>query len=140
MERARHVYRHTVQYYETDKMGVAHHSNYIRWMEEARVDLLNRIGWGYDRLEALGVASPVTAVECRFRHSCTFADTVDVAVGVESFNGVRLRIRYAMTGADGTLLCEGSSEHVFLDGAGKPMRMQKAYPAFYEALSDMAER
>ena len=31
-------YIHTVQYYETDKMGITHHSNYIRWMEEARVD------------------------------------------------------------------------------------------------------
>lgn len=29
-------YLHKVQYYETDKMGIAHHSNYIRWMEEAR--------------------------------------------------------------------------------------------------------
>lgn len=31
-------YLHKVQYYETDKMGIVHHSNYIRWMEEARVD------------------------------------------------------------------------------------------------------
>ena len=30
-------YLHKVQYYETDKMGIAHHSNYIRWMEEARL-------------------------------------------------------------------------------------------------------
>ena len=37
-------YNHTVQYYETDKMGITHHSNYIRWMEEARVDFLKQIG------------------------------------------------------------------------------------------------
>ena len=59
----KHTFRHTVQYYETDKMGIAHHSNYIRWMEEARVDLLSKIGWDYDHMEALGVFSPVTAVE-----------------------------------------------------------------------------
>lgn len=41
-------YLHKVQYYETDKMGIAHHSNYIRWMEEARVDFLEKIGWGFD--------------------------------------------------------------------------------------------
>ena len=108
-------YRHTVQYYETDKMGIAHHSNYVRWMEEARVNLLTEIGWDYDRLEALGVFSPVTAVECRFKRSCTFADAVDIALAVESFNGVRLRLSYAMTGADGKTLCEAASEHVFLD-------------------------
>ena len=30
-------YCHTVKYYETDRMGFTHHSNYVRWMEEARV-------------------------------------------------------------------------------------------------------
>ena len=30
-------YEHKVQYYETDKMGIVHHSNYIRWMEESRI-------------------------------------------------------------------------------------------------------
>ena len=136
----KHAYRHTVQYYETDKMGIAHHSNYIRWMEEARVDLLSKIGWDYDRLEALGVFSPVTAVECRFRHSCTFADAVDIAITTESFSGVRLRLKYAMTGADGTLLCEAASEHVFLDAAGKPIRMNKQYPELYRILTDMIEK
>ena len=37
------AYRHKVQYYETDKMGFTHHANYIKWMEEARVDYLARI-------------------------------------------------------------------------------------------------
>ena len=40
---------HKVQYYETDGMGIVHHSNYIRWFEEARVDLLEQLGFGYDR-------------------------------------------------------------------------------------------
>ena len=133
---SKHTYRHTVQYYETDKMGIAHHSNYVRWMEEARVDLLSKIGWDYDRLESLGVFSPVTAVECRFRRSCTFADAVDIAITTESFSGVRLRLKYAMTSADGTLLCEAASEHVFLDAAGKPIRMNKRYPELYVILTE----
>ena len=57
-------YLHRVQSYETDRMGITHHSNYIRWMEEARVDFLEQLCWGYDRLESLGVASPVLGVEC----------------------------------------------------------------------------
>ncbi len=135
-----HTYRHTVQYYETDKMGIAHHSNYVRWMEEARVDLLTRIGWSYDRLESLGIVSPVTAVECRFRHSCTFADEVDITLHIESFSGVRLRINYTMTDSAGDLLCEAASEHVFLDREGKPIRMNKAYPELYGVLADMTEK
>ena len=48
-------YLRKAQFYETDSMGVVYHGNYIHWMEEARIDFLDQIGWGYDRLEALGV-------------------------------------------------------------------------------------
>ena len=70
------VHRHSVQYYETDRMGIAHHSNYIRWMEEARIALLARIGFPYEALEARGVVSPVRSVQCRYKRSCTFGDAV----------------------------------------------------------------
>ena len=46
------TYRHEVKYYETDKMGITHHSNYIRFMEEARIDWLDQLGYGFDRMEA----------------------------------------------------------------------------------------
>jgi acyl-CoA thioester hydrolase len=46
-ERKMRPITHMVHYYETDKMGVTHHSNYIRWMENARIDYLEQIGCGY---------------------------------------------------------------------------------------------
>ena len=45
------VYEHKTQYYETDQMGIIHHSNYIRWMEEARMDLMDQIGLSYKEME-----------------------------------------------------------------------------------------
>ena len=48
-------YRHKVQYYETDGMRVVHHSNYIRFMEEARCDLMEQMGYSYSRLESMGI-------------------------------------------------------------------------------------
>ena len=53
-----HSYQHKVQYYETDQMGMVHHSNYIRWFEEARVDYLEQIGLPYHMIEAGGILSP----------------------------------------------------------------------------------
>ena len=38
------IYRHRVRYYETDGMGIVHHSNYIRWMEDARIAFLKEKG------------------------------------------------------------------------------------------------
>ncbi|MBP3902519.1 MAG: acyl-CoA thioesterase [Blautia sp.] len=130
-------YKHTVHYYETDRMGIVHHSNYIRWMEEARIDFLNQIGWGYEKLEACGIVSPVTSVECKYTRSTTFADEVYIEVFVEEFRGVRLKLRYVMTKNDGTIVCEARSEHCFLDTEGKIVRLERKYPEFYQLLCDL---
>ena len=87
-------YVHKVQYYETDMMGISHHANYARWMEEARIDFMDRIGYPYAAMEAAGVVSPVRAVSCQYKKPSTFGDTLHIAVAVESFNGVLLTLRY----------------------------------------------
>ena len=87
------TYTHKVQYYETDKMGVVHHSNYIRWMEEARVAFLDEIGYGYVRLEADGIISPVTGIECQYKRPVRFGDAVMIRVTIAEYRGVRLEIR-----------------------------------------------
>ena len=127
-------YRHVVQYYETDKMGITHHSNYIRWMEEARVDLLARTGWPYDRLEREGFMSPVTKVECKFIRPSTFADEIIINTYVKSFDGIRLIFEYEMKKTDGTVICTGESGHCFINVKGKPIRADRACPEFCEEL------
>ena len=64
-------YIHKVQYYETDQMQIAHHSNYIRWFEEARTFFLEKSGFGYDRMEAEGIVCPVTG-GCRYASMVRF--------------------------------------------------------------------
>lgn len=127
-------YLHRVQYYETDMMGVVHHANYIRWMEEARIDFLDQLGFPYAAMEARGVISPVKAVSCEYRNPCSFGDQVSVSVSVESFNGVVLAIRYRMRKSEDCLVCEARSEHVFLNREGRFVRMQREMPEFCEAV------
>ncbi|MBR4174047.1 MAG: acyl-CoA thioesterase [Lachnospiraceae bacterium] len=131
---SKHLYTHTVQYYETDRMQVTHHSNYIRWMEEARVAFLHDIGWDYEKLEEKGVFSPVIRVDVSYKNSTTFADVVEVYTWVKEFKGVKLVIGYEMKKQDGTLVCEAVSEHCFLNSEGKPVRVNREMPEFYEAL------
>ena len=57
---------HLVQYYETDQMGVTHHSNYIRWFEEARTKLFEEIGLGYKGREEMGIMSPVVGLTAKY--------------------------------------------------------------------------
>ena len=135
-----HRYIHKVRYYETDKMGITHHSNYIRWMEEARLDFLDRIGYGYARLERSGIMSPVIGVECQYKHPTTFDEEVEVAVSVEEFKGVRLVIGYTMTNcATGAVVLTGRTMHCFTDGNGKPIILKKKFPEFDAALRDQID-
>ena len=66
------MYRRKVFYYETDQMGIVHHSNYIRWFEEARIDYMEQLGLGYDKMEEQGIISPVLSVEASYLRMLLF--------------------------------------------------------------------
>lgn len=134
------LYEHKVQYYETDKMGIVHHSNYIRWMEEARIDFLSQMGWDYKKLEDMGIISPVTNVECKYKVSTTFSDVVTILVQVEEFKGVKLKLRYEMKKENDVLVCEGYSEHCFLNNEGKIINLKREYPEFYNTMISLGRR
>ncbi len=131
------AYTHKVQYYETDKMGITHHSNYIRWMEEARIDFLSRIGWDFARLEKEGIISPVLNVTCDYKKTTTFSDEVTISVSVQEFKGVKLQLAYEMKNADGQVVCVGTSSHAFLNTEGRPIRMKQEQPKLYDTLSEL---
>lgn len=134
------MYKHKVQYYETDKMGITHHSNYIRWMEESRVDYLNSIGYGYERLEKEGVISPVVAIDCKYKKTTTFPDVITIEVKVKEYNGVKLLIEYSMKNESGEDVFEAVSTHTFLDINGGILRMRNAFPEFHQLLLDQIEK
>ncbi len=130
-------YIHKVHYYETDKMGVTHHSNYIRWMEESRVDFLDQIGYGYAKMEEVGIISPVIGVECEYKRTTTFDDEICIRPEIESYNGIKLVIRYTMINiaADETVAI-GKSMHCFLSKEGKPLSLRKEFPEIDNVLKE----
>ena len=134
------AYKHTVQYYETDKMGITHHSNYVRWMEEARIDFLKQLGWDYARLEKEGIISPTVEVSCRYKRSTTFSDDVFIVVKIQEFKGVKLILNYTMKNAEGAVVAECESVHCFVNKEGRPIRLAKEFPEFNRAITDNIEK
>lgn len=123
-------YVHKVQYYETDKMGLTHHSNYIRWMEEARIFYLENIGWGFDRLEAMGITSPILSVSCTYKHGSTFGDSVEIETKIKKYNRIKITIEYIMKKV-GTeeLVATGETELCFINlNTRRPVILKKELP------------
>lgn len=127
------VYERKVQYYETDKMGIVHHANYIRWFEEARIYFLDLAGFGYDRMEAENVMIPTVSVECRYKKPMTFGDTFVIEPKIGEFNGVKLKITYRLINKEtGELCAEGMTEHCFFDREQKLLILQRNHKAVYD--------
>ena len=113
------MYQHYVQYYETDKMGVTHHSNYIRFMEEARVEFFKGIGLDYFEFEKKGFISPVVGLNnIRYKRPSTAGDTLDIDVAIKEIGTVTFTIQYIMKNKD-VVVFTGESEHCLLGKDGK---------------------
>lgn len=132
-------FTHKVQYYETDRMGITHHSNYVRWMEEARVYFLEAVGLPYEQLEADGIISPVTHINCDYKATSTFADEIAIDISVSTLKGAKLGFDYIMTNQNGQLVCQAHSEHSFLDGDGRFVAIKRIYPEFYKKVQRHAD-
>ncbi len=133
-------YRHKVQYYETDTMKIVHHSNYVRWMEEARVDMLEQLGIGYDVMERSGILSPVLSVSCEYKSMTRFPETVIVSVRLARYTGVRFDLEYEIRDEKTDALrtvCKSS--HCFIDESGKPISLRRKFPDWDKTFLAYAE-
>lgn len=126
------AYVHQVNYYECDRMGVTHHSNYIRFMEEARIALMEELGYGYARMEEEGIVSPVVSLSCEYKKTTTFMDKIVVNVKASGLSALKMSFSYEMM-RDGELVFKGRSTHCFLKD-GKPLVIRDRWPGFYEIL------
>lgn len=128
-------YQRQVYYYETDQMGIVHHSNYVRWFEEARIDFLHQAKLDYAELERLGVLSMILGYSCTNQKSTRFGDTFSIEVTPGSFNGVRISFFYNVYRAsDHALLATGETRHCFVNTELLPINLSRKFPEISAAL------
>ncbi len=129
------IYERKVNYYETDKMGVVHHANYIKYFEEARIYFIEKLGQSYKEFEERGIIMPVLSVECSYKTSADFADILLISTKLTELGGVKARFEYtAINKNTGDIVCTGSSSHGFLDKSFKPLNIKRKYGDIYNSL------
>lgn len=89
-----------------------------------------QLGWGLERLEAMGSVSPATYLDAKYKQTTTFPDVMSIQVTLTQFTGDPTRLHYVMTKEGGPVVFEGNSEHCFQDQQGHILRLRKAFPAF----------
>ena len=124
-------------YYETDKMSIMHHSNYIRIFEETRVDFLRQAGMPFGNIESAGLLMPVLSVSCNFKRPLRFDEPFAVYPVITKFNGVTMDVSYRIISLENGELCaDGTSSHCFTDTNMKPVRIKKTHPDIYKVFAD----
>ena len=130
-------YTRPVYFYETDKMGVVHHSNYLRWLEEARTFFFNEKDLAYVETETYGVMCPITEANIKFKYPARYGDDFTVKAKMIKYTGVRFTMEYVVVNQDETVLLEGITSHAFIDNSFKPVSLAKAIPERHKKMIEL---
>lgn len=134
-----YFYKRKAQYHETDKMGVIHHSNYIKWMEEARIEYTESAGIGFKEFESVGTVSPIISVSVEYKRPIYFGDDIEIAVSVKNYTGTVLEMAYTFTNtATGELCTTGTTRNCFIKD-GRVVSLKKAEPEVDAILRSLVE-
>ena len=112
-----------VRYYETDQMGIVHHSNYIRYFECGRMAMLEEVGLPMHKIEETGVMMPITAVDCKYRIPAKLGDKLRIVTMINERPRARLTVYTEIYNQEDQLLSSGSVTMGFIDSATRrPIR------------------
>lgn len=120
-------YRREINYYETDKMGVVHHSNYIRFLEEARCKWLKQLDISMEYLEEKGYTIPTLEINCQYKNHVTSGDIITIKPIVTEYNGVRMTVSYDVKDEKtGKEVIKAWTKHCFTNKELRPINMKKS--------------
>lgn len=121
-----------VRYAETDMMKVVHHSVYPIWFEAGRTDFAEKLGYPYSKIEEEGVMMPLCKLECTFKGSARYGDTVIVKTSIKKLTPVRIELSYRIyKKGDNTLLTEGSTLHAWTNTDLKIINLKLIAPKIF---------
>ena len=133
-------YTRKVHFYETDRMGIVHHSNYARWFEEARLHYMEQVGLPYHAMEEWGLLSPVLYCNTVFHKPIRFPEELSVTVKLKGFVGARFSVAYQIYVAGHEQpVTTGETGHCFLNAAMHPVRLEQQYPELHARMLALLE-
>jgi len=123
-----------VPFYETDAMGIVHHSNHVRYFELGRIAWLREHDQPYERYVESGLHFATTRVEVDYLRPARFADEVEIVVWAEEIRFASLRMGYLLRVA-GLAIATGATDHAAVDESGRVRRLPRERREKLRALS-----
>ena len=113
-----------VPYCDVDQMGCVHHTNYLKYFEQGRTELLRKSGWAYRDLEASGIYFVVTKALCNYHSPARYDDLLILTTSVKRVTLARIDHYYELRRkSDGLLLSTGQTTLACVNGQGQIIPM-----------------
>jgi acyl-CoA thioester hydrolase len=120
-----------VRFNEADPLGIVWHGHYIRYFEDGREDFGKRHGISYLDFFDLGFVIPVVNIDCSFKKSLRYGDTVIVETTFIPCDAAKIKFSYRLFNKKTQeLVATGNSVQVFLDR--EQSSLQLLNPPFFE--------
>ena len=112
-----------VRYNETDKMGIVHHSNYLKFFELARIEWLEKLKMPYEEIEKNNIILPVFKCDLKFLKPLVFGDSFYIKVKCIKKPTSTIEFHYEIYNQNNINTTVGSTTLAFLDlNSMKPLR------------------
>ncbi|WJN59052.1 acyl-CoA thioesterase [Pseudomonas sp. SO81] len=110
-----------VPFFDVDMMEVVWHGHYVKYFEEARCALLDKLGHNYRQMRDAGYAWPIIDLQVRYIRGAQFGQRIRVRADLVEWEN-RLKINYLITDvATGERMTRGSSVQVAVEIATREM-------------------
>jgi acyl-CoA thioester hydrolase len=110
-----HTIQLRVRYDEVDPMGFVHHSNYLRYFEIGRTELLRASGGCYRDMEAAGQLVVVVRVDCRYRKPAKYDDLIRIHTRIDRVTAAKIIHEYTIARVDETQANETGTDETLVD-------------------------
>lgn len=122
-------YEHSTKYYETDQTGFIHQTNYVKWLEDARMDLLNQMGLGYEQMERMQILCPLLTETINYNGLIRFDETIVIETKVLHYDGSKMTLEYTLRDKESNeIRATAKSTHCFINRSGIPISLNRIYP------------
>lgn len=107
-------YKIRVRYCEVDAMKRVHNSVYQVYFEEARVDLVRKQGYPYEKIEKDGYLMPISELNIKFTQPIKYEEEITVQVALQYIKNFSVKFLYKILKHDNTIACEAFTIHAVL--------------------------
>ncbi len=103
------------EFYDVDSMNIVWHGNYLKYYEQARCALLDKIGYNYNEMKQSGYAWPVVKIELKYMRPIEFNQEFRIKATLKEYEN-RIAISYLIYDLQsGKKINRGRSTQMALD-------------------------